>query len=75
MIHKTLKNNASNIDAWLKNAKDGAEMLLDQNISERETVVIEKANRQRNTVRYIRITITKKEHNGLVYYVQTARLE
>ena len=49
-------------------------MVLDQNISERETVVIEKANRQRKTAQYIRVTIIKKEHNGLVYYVQTARM-
>ncbi|MBB6457928.1 hypothetical protein HNR55_002532 [Acetobacter lovaniensis] len=39
-------------------------MLLDQNISERETVVIEKANRQRKTVRYICVTIIKKNTMG-----------
>jgi hypothetical protein len=50
-------------------------MVLDQNIAERETVVIEKADRQRKIARYIRITIIKKEHNGLVYCVQTARLD
>lgn len=49
-------------------------MVIDQNISEMGTVVIEKADRLRKTARYIRITIIKKEHNGLVYYVQTARM-
>ncbi|MFH7813084.1 MULTISPECIES: RNase A-like domain-containing protein [Acetobacter] len=75
IIHKVLRNNASKLDTWLKNTKEGAEMVLDQNIAERETVVIEKADRLRKTARYIRITIIKKEHNGLVYYVQTARLD
>ncbi|WP_415511378.1 RNase A-like domain-containing protein [Acetobacter sp.] len=74
IIHKVLRNNASKIDTWLRNAKDGAEMVIDQNISEMGTVVIEKADRLRKTARYIRITIIKKEHNGLVYYVQTARM-
>uniref|UniRef100_UPI002B1DAE69 RNase A-like domain-containing protein n=1 Tax=Pseudomonas glycinae TaxID=1785145 RepID=UPI002B1DAE69 len=75
IIHKVLRNNASKLDTWLKNTKEGAEMVLDQNIAERETVVIEKADRLRKTARYIPITIIKKEHNGLVYYVQTARLD
>lgn len=39
-------------------------MLLDQNISERETVVIEKANRQSKTARYTRVTIIKKNIMG-----------
>ncbi|WP_165925704.1 RNase A-like domain-containing protein [Acetobacter fabarum] len=64
IIHKVLRNHASKIDTYLKNTKDGAEIPLDQNISERETVIIEKANRQRKTARYIRVTIIKKNTMG-----------
>ncbi|MFT8440554.1 RNase A-like domain-containing protein [Acetobacter fabarum] len=74
IIHKVLKNNASKLDTWLKNAKEGAQISLDENISERETVVIEKADRQRKTPLKIEIVIIKKEHNGLVYYVHTAKM-
>ncbi|MFT8542690.1 hypothetical protein [Acetobacter sp.] len=43
-----------------KNAEDGVQRLLDQNIFERETVVIGKADRQRKTALKIEIAIIKK---------------
>lgn len=69
-----LKDNGPRIDGWLKNARDGDKIFLDGYTSGRGTVVIENANRQRKTARRIRVTIVKKEHNGMIYYVQTVKL-
>ncbi|WP_238332837.1 RNase A-like domain-containing protein [Acetobacter sp. DmW_136] len=73
-IHKALKDNSSKIDHWRKNAKDGNKIFLDGYTSGRGTVVIESANRQRKTARHIQVTIVKKVHNGMSYYVQTVKL-
>ncbi|MBL7236942.1 MAG: hypothetical protein JJK57_10290 [Komagataeibacter hansenii] len=74
-IHKVLKDNSSRIDGWLKNARDGNAILLEGHTSGGGTVVIERANRQRKTARRIQVTIVKKEHNGMIYYVQTVKLD
>ncbi|ANA13880.1 RNase A-like domain-containing protein [Acetobacter oryzifermentans] len=73
-IHKVLKDNSSKIDHWRKNAKDGNKIQFDGYTSGRGTVVIESANRQRKTARHIQVTIVKKVHNGMSYYVHTVRL-
>ncbi|MFT9000037.1 MAG: RNase A-like domain-containing protein [Acetobacter syzygii] len=74
-IHKVLKDNSSRIDGWLKNARDGNAILLEGHTSGGGTVVIERANRQRKTAQRIQVTIIKKEHNGMIYYVQTVKLD
>ena len=52
-----------------------AEILLEGHTSRGGSVVIERANRQRKTARRIQVTIIKKEHNGMIYYVQTVKLD
>ncbi|GAN88485.1 hypothetical protein LU298_14055 [Komagataeibacter intermedius] len=73
-IHKVLKDNGPRIDGWLKNARDGNAILL-EGYTSGGTVIIERANRQRKTARRIQVTIVKKEHNGMIYYVQTVKLD
>ncbi|WP_238704120.1 RNase A-like domain-containing protein [Acetobacter sp. DmW_125131] len=73
-IHKMLKDNGPRIDRWFKNARDGKTTQFDGYTSERGTVVIENANRQRKAARHIQVTLIKKEHNGMSYYVQTVKL-
>ena len=75
VIHKVLNDNASKIDGWFRNARDGNAILLEGHTSGGGTVVIERANRQRKTARRIQVTIVKKEHNGMIYYVQTVKLD
>ena len=74
-IHTVLKDNSPKIAAWLKNAKDGDKTILEGYTSGRGTVVIERASRQRKTARRIQVAIVKKEYNGMIYYVQTVKLD
>ncbi|WP_230975514.1 RNase A-like domain-containing protein [Acetobacter garciniae] len=73
-IHKVLRDNSYKIDTWLTNARNGDKVFLEGYTSGRGTVVIESANRQRKAARRIQVTIIKKEHNGMIYYVQTVKL-
>ncbi|WP_052055173.1 MULTISPECIES: hypothetical protein [Acetobacter] len=69
-----LKDNGPKIDCWRKNAADGKVTQFDGYTSARGSVIIERANRQRKTARHIQVTIVKKVHNGMSYYVQTVKL-
>ncbi|MDE7547600.1 hypothetical protein PY793_06330 [Acetobacter fabarum] len=73
-IHKALRDNSHKIDTWLRNARDGERLSIDGYTSGKGGVVIESANRQRKAARRIEVSITKKEHNGMAYYVQTVKL-
>ncbi|GCD55485.1 RNase A-like domain-containing protein [Acetobacter pasteurianus] len=73
-IHKVLRDNASKIDTWLKNAANGSSVYVEGYSSRKGAVVIENANRQRKAARRIQVTIVKKEYNGMIYYVQTVKL-
>lgn len=73
-IHKVLKDNGSKIDHWLKNAANGSSVDVEGYLSGKGAIVIENTNRQRKAAHRLFVTITKKEHNGMNYYVHTVRL-
>lgn len=73
-IHKVLRDNASKIDEWLTKARTGTKTEVEGYISSSGAVVIKNSDRLRKTARRIRVTIIKKEHNGMIYYVQTVKL-
>lgn len=70
-IHKVLRDNSHKIDGWLKNAKNGSSVHAEGYLSGSGAIVIENTNRIRKAAQHIRVTIIKKEHNGMTYYVQT----
>ncbi|WP_415506521.1 RNase A-like domain-containing protein [Acetobacter sp.] len=74
-IHKVLRDNASKIDEWLTKARTGTKTEIEGYISGSGAVVIKNSDRLRKTARRIRVTIIKKEHNGMIYYVQTVKLD
>ncbi|MBO1329388.1 hypothetical protein OQ496_13455 [Acetobacter suratthaniensis] len=73
-IHKVLRDNASKIDEWLTKARIGTKTEVEGYISSSGAVIIKNSDRLRKTARRIRVTIIKKEHNGMIYYVQTVKL-
>lgn len=74
LFTKCLEITPIKIDTWLKNARNRERFSVDGYTSGRGTVVIENANRQRKAARRIEVSIIKKEHNGMIYYVQTVKL-
>ncbi|WP_370685910.1 RNase A-like domain-containing protein, partial [Komagataeibacter diospyri] len=64
-------DNSSKVDTWLRDARDGSSIHVEGHLSGSGAIVVEKADRVRKSARYLRVTITKKEHNGMIYYVQT----
>ncbi|WP_338333680.1 RNase A-like domain-containing protein [Acetobacter sp. LMG 32666] len=74
VIHKVLRDNASKIDEWLTKARTGTKTEVEGYFSSNGAVVIKNSDRLRKTARRIRVTIIKKEHNGMIYYVQTVKL-
>ncbi|GCE89286.1 hypothetical protein MSKU15_0887 [Komagataeibacter diospyri] len=70
-IHAVLRDNSSKVDTWLRDARDGSSIHVEGHLSGSGAIVVEKADRVRKSARYLRVTITKKEHNGMIYYVQT----
>ncbi len=73
-IHRVLKANSHKIDAWLKSAANGSSVDVKGYLVGKGAIVIESANRQRKAAHRLLVTITKKEHNGMNYYVHTVRL-
>ncbi|WP_346011752.1 RNase A-like domain-containing protein [Komagataeibacter sp. FXV3] len=73
-IHAVLRDNSHRIDAWIRNATDGATIQIEGHVLGKGTVVIQQADRERSTAQRIRVTIIKKEHNGMIYYVNTVKL-
>lgn len=73
-IHRVLKANSHKIDAWLKSAANGSSVDVEGYLAGKGAIVIESANRQRKAAHRLLVTITKKEHNGMNYYVHTVRL-
>ncbi|WP_231850381.1 RNase A-like domain-containing protein [Komagataeibacter medellinensis] len=73
-IHALLRDNSSKVDTWLRDAGNGDRIILDGYFSGRGAVIIESANREHKAARRIEVTIIKKEHNGMIYYVQTVKL-
>ena len=74
-IHALLRDNSSKVDTWLRDARDGSSIHVEGHLSGSGAIVVEKADRVRKSARYITVTITEKEHNGMFYYVQTIRLK
>ena len=74
-IHKVLRDNASKIDEWLTKARTGTKTDIEGYISGSGAVVIKNSDRLRKNAQRIRVTIIKKEHNGMAYYVQTVKLD
>ncbi|WP_227672444.1 RNase A-like domain-containing protein [Komagataeibacter sp. FXV3] len=74
-IHAVLRDNSHGIDAWLRDARDGSSVHVEGHLSGSGAIVVENTDRTRKAARHIRVTITKKEHNGMIYYVQTVRLD
>ncbi|MCE2575261.1 hypothetical protein [Komagataeibacter sp. FNDCR2] len=62
------------MDDWLKNARTETKIDIEGYISGSGAIVVESADRIRKVARRIQVTITKKEHNGMTYYVQTVKL-
>ncbi|WP_228142432.1 RNase A-like domain-containing protein [Acetobacter ascendens] len=73
-IHKVLRDNSHKIDGWLKSAKNGSSVHAEGYLSGSGAIVIENTNRIRKAAQHIRVTIIKKEHIGIIYYVQTVKL-
>ena len=73
-IHAVLRDHSHKIDAWLMDARDGSSVHVEGHLSGSGAIVVENTDRARKAARHIRVTITKKEHNGMIYYVQTVRL-
>ncbi|RFO99332.1 hypothetical protein BGC31_07495 [Komagataeibacter xylinus] len=73
-IHAVLRDNSHGIDAWLRNATDGATIQIEGHVLGKGTVVIQQADRERSTARRMEISIVKKEYNGMTYYVHTIKL-
>lgn len=74
IIHPVLIDNSDKIDGWLMDAGTGARLDLEGYISGKGAVVIGSANRQRRKARRIRVTIVRREYNGMIYYVHTVKL-
>jgi len=74
-IHAVLRDHSHKIDAWLMDARDGSSVHVEGHLSGSGAIVVENTDRVRKAARYITVTITKKEHNGMIYYVQTVRLK
>nr|WP_256138258.1 RNase A-like domain-containing protein [Komagataeibacter swingsii] len=73
-VHAVLRDNSHGIDAWLRNPNEGTRIQIEGYISGRGTVVVQQVGRKRGNAQRIKISIIKKEHNGMTYYVHTVQL-
>ena len=73
-IHKVIRDNTSKIDERLTKARTGTKTEVEGYISSNGAVIIKNSDCLHKTARRIRVTIIKKEHNGMSYYVQTVQL-
>ena len=73
-MSNTNQHSVPKIDSWRKNAADGNSVDVEGYLAGKWAIVIENTNRQRKAAHRLFVTITKKEHNGMNYYVHTVRL-